>query len=256
MSNILPIFSSHYSVGRSILTLEDPSKIKTDEGPDSIFSILKEENINQLILLEDNMRSDIESFRYCEKNNIQLIYGVRVYVNDLTFEAKKDLRKHRLCIFARNSQGIFDLRKLFNAFSLKEDLFFTSDEIKKYWTDNLKLVIPFYDSFLFYNTLTFTNMIFELDFYKDVEFFIEDNHLGFDFILKNIVEKFCKDKYLISNVKSIYYKKEEDIDAYLTYKIACSRSLYGKPKTLEEPGIDNFTSNEFCIESWRKKNKC
>jgi len=255
MNNILPIFTSHYSLGRSILTLEKPDKNK-DNGSDSIFSIIKEENLNQLILLEDNMSSDIEAFKYCDKNNIQLVYGIRIYVNDIVYENKKDIKKHRLAIFARNSKGIFDLRRLYSAFAQNENGFFSSEELKKYWTENLKMVIPFYNSFLYYNTLTFSNILFDVGYFKDVDFFVENNSLGFDFILRKVVNDFCKDKYLIYEVKSIYYKSKNDIDTYMIHKIACSRSFSVKERTLEDPKLDDFCSNEFCIESWKEEAKC
>ncbi len=252
MNNILPIFTSHYSIGRSILTLEKPEK-DVEGGSDSIFSILKENNLDKLILLEDNMSSDIEAFRYCDKNNIQLIYGLRIYVNDNSFEQKKDIKKHRLAVFARNSQGVFDLRKLYTEFAKTENKFFSSEELKKYWTPNLKLSIPFYDSFLYYNTFTFSSILFDIDYFKDVDFWIENNNVAFDFILEKVVRDFCKDKYPIYEVKSVYYKNKNDIDAYMIHRLACTRSFSGKSHSLEDPGINDFCSNEFCMESWKEK---
>ena len=40
---MLALFKSHYSIGKSILTLKHPEKVE-DGGPDSIFSIAKENN--------------------------------------------------------------------------------------------------------------------------------------------------------------------------------------------------------------------
>ena len=51
MSKVLPLFKSHYSLGKSILNLSSIDN-QPDES-DSIFSILKENDLQELILVED-----------------------------------------------------------------------------------------------------------------------------------------------------------------------------------------------------------
>ena len=65
----------------------------------------------------------------------------------------------------------------------------------------------------------------------DLVFWLEDNGLPFDNLLSRKVKKFahnigaeCKD------VKSIFYKKREDVEALQTYKILCNRN-FGSPST-------------------------
>ena len=72
---MIPLFKSHYSLGRSILTLED--KNEKDNYPDSIIQICKENKIKDLFLVEDNLSSFLEAYFNCKNNNINLNYGVR-----------------------------------------------------------------------------------------------------------------------------------------------------------------------------------
>ena len=43
---MIPLFKSHFSIGKSILTLESPDKDK-EGGSDSIFSIAKENSLKE-----------------------------------------------------------------------------------------------------------------------------------------------------------------------------------------------------------------
>ena len=56
MEEITPIFKSHYSLGRSILTLKMPKEVKEDESSDSVFDICDEAGIKEMHLVDDNMR--------------------------------------------------------------------------------------------------------------------------------------------------------------------------------------------------------
>ena len=49
---MLPLFKSHYSIGKSILTLNHPDKFE-EGGPDSIFKIAQDHDLEQVILVED-----------------------------------------------------------------------------------------------------------------------------------------------------------------------------------------------------------
>ena len=45
---VIPLFKSNFSIGKSILTLDEPSKDLYPDGPKSIFSILKENEAKEL----------------------------------------------------------------------------------------------------------------------------------------------------------------------------------------------------------------
>ena len=48
---MLALFKSHFSIGKSILTLDDPITHK-EGGADSIFSIAKENNLKEVVLVK------------------------------------------------------------------------------------------------------------------------------------------------------------------------------------------------------------
>ena len=71
---MVPVFKSTFSIGRSILTLDDAEK---DGGPDSIFSICEEHKIKNLVLVEDSMTGFVTAHNRCKEREINLIFGDR-----------------------------------------------------------------------------------------------------------------------------------------------------------------------------------
>ena len=68
---MVPIFKSTFSIGKSILTLDDTEK---DGGPDSILSICEEHKIKNLILVEDSMTGFVTAHNRCkarDKSNLR-----------------------------------------------------------------------------------------------------------------------------------------------------------------------------------------
>ena len=74
MLNVTPIFKSHYSIGRSILTIQNPEDA-IPNGPDSIIQIAQEAGINKLFLAEDSMAGFLEAYSNCKSAKIDLVFG-------------------------------------------------------------------------------------------------------------------------------------------------------------------------------------
>ena len=53
MGEIIPIFKSHYSLGRSILTLNAPKEVEENESSDSVFDICEDAGIKEMYLVSD-----------------------------------------------------------------------------------------------------------------------------------------------------------------------------------------------------------
>jgi DNA polymerase-3 subunit alpha len=243
---MIPLFKSHYSLGRSILTLED--KPETDEYPDSIIQIAKENKLSEIFLVEDNMSSFLEAYTNTKNNNIKLNYGLRVSVteniSDKTDESR--LKNSKFILFFKNKKGYELLTKLFSI-AAKDGFYYEPrldySTIEKNWTEDLILAIPFYDSFIFNNTLKNTICVPQLNFTKPIVF-IEDNDLPFDLIVKEKMLSFAEKNDLeVFNTKSIYYNSKKDFKTYLTFRCINNRSILNKPE------LDHMTSNEFCFES-------
>ena len=174
---MIPLFKSHYSLGRSILTLEDKSE--RDEYPDSIIQIAKQNKLKEIFLVEDNMSSFLEAYTNCRNNDIKLNYGLRISVTESMTDKTDESRakNSKLILFFKNKKGYESLTKLFSigakdGFYYEPRLDYTT--IKNNWSDNLIMGIPFYDSFIFNNTLKNSICVPQIDFTKPVVF-IEQN---------------------------------------------------------------------------------
>jgi DNA polymerase III alpha subunit len=247
---MIPLFKSHYSLGRSILTLEDKSEV--DDYPDSIIQIAKENKLKEIYLVEDNMSSFLEAYTNTKSNNIKLNYGLRLSVtesmNDKTDESRQKTSK--IVIFFKNKKGHESLTKLFSI-AAKTGFYYEPrldyETIQKNWSDNLILCIPFYDSFIFNNTLRNSICIPQFNFTKPVAF-VEENDLPFDSIVHNKMQKYAEQNNLeIYKTKSIYYKKKKDFKTYLTFRCINNRSILNKPE------LEHMSSNDFCFESYLEK---
>lgn len=245
---ILPIFKSHYSIGRSILTLEDEDGPE-DAHPDSIIGIAKENNIKEIYLVEDNMTSFLEAYTNCKKNGISLRYGLRISINDDINEKNEDSKRKtsKIVIFFKNDIGY---RKLINIFTIaaKEGFYYEPridfKILKNLWSENdLLLAIPFYDSFIFNNTLIGSVCVPNFNFTNPI-LFLENNSLPFDKIIQHKVNIFATANNLnILNTKTVYYKNNKDFKAYLTFRCINNRT------TLNKPELQHMTSNKFSFES-------
>ena len=239
---MIPIFTSHYSIGKSILTLDLPHEQK-EGGARSIFSIAEDNELEEIFLVENSLTGLPQALKNSKELSIPLRFGLSLNICD---------QEHKVVIFAKNTQGLSRLNKIYStAFSGKECL--SESKLKKLWSKkDLMLVVPFYDSFLFKNIMSFDGCAPDLKSLNPT-FFIESNSLPFDAILKDKVQKYANSFDLpTQNVKSIYYENKEDCEALLTYKCVCSRK-FGK-SSLSKPNIDHFGSDEFCMESFLEKN--
>jgi DNA polymerase III alpha subunit len=113
------------------------------------------------------------------------------------------------------------------------------------WSDDLLLCVPFYDSFIYNNTLKNFICVPNFSFTKPIVF-IENNDLPFDFIIKNKMLNFVKENNLeVLLVKSIYYKNKKDFKSYLTFRCINNRT------TLNKPEIEHMSSDSFSFEEWK-----
>jgi len=248
---MIPLFKSHYSLGRSILTLED--KDEEDDYPDSIIQICKQNKMKELYLVEDNMSSFLEAYSNCRKNDIKLNYGLRISVTESISDKSEEskTKSSKIILFFKNKKGYQQLTKLYSI-AAKEGFYYEPrldyETISKNWTDDLILCIPFYDSFIFNNTLRNSLCIPQFDFTKPI-FFIEDNDLPFDALVREKALSFAENNGLkIYKAQSIFYNLREDFKAYLTFRCINNRSI------LSKPNLDHMSSNEFCFESMQEKN--
>lgn len=250
----LALWKSHYSLGRSILTLEKAGSSPDKNGPDSIVDIALENKLNKICLVEDSISGYLEGYQNFKAANIQMIFGLRLSFTSNAEDKSEESqsREHKMVIFAKNYEGYKRLIRISS--KAATDLFYYIPRmdfkiLKQYWNDaDLKLCVPFYDSFLAQNALTFSSCVPDFG-YTTPEFFMEDNCLPIDNIIQKRVLEYAKDKYKVIKAKSIYYRNRSDYKAYATFRAIANRG------TLNNTGLDHFSSDEFCWESYLEMNK-
>lgn len=242
---MIPLFKSHFSIGKSILTLSDPEKQKED-GPDSIFSIAKNNGLKDLHLVEDCLTGFLTAFKMCQKLGLHLKFGLRISICN-NYESK-ETSTSKIILFALNDAGFKDINKIYTLAHTQHDGVISNDDISAKITDNILIAIPFYDSYVWNNSFYFKDCYPSFLEKFDHLYFIEDNKLPFDRVIADIIQS--KQRQIVW-AKSIYYKNREDYDAWVTYKIACNRNM-GKNQSLSAPELNGCGSKEFCFESWKE----
>ena len=110
MDKVLPIFRSHYSIGRSILTL-NPLGSSDGSGPDSIIDICHEAKLKTFYLVDDSMSGFLEAYTNSQDAGLELRFGLRVnFCNDISEKDKDTYRFESKCIvFCNNKSGYENL---------------------------------------------------------------------------------------------------------------------------------------------------
>lgn len=257
MYNILPLFKSHYSIGRSILTLEKPDD-KLKGYSSSIFDTLKQNGLDTLVLVEDNVSGLLQASKQCDESKIKLVFGLRMDVTeDLAIKDDAALKKRaKYIVLAKNPKAYQALIKIASC-AAKEGFYYSAcidfAHLKKYWTKDLALLVPFYDSFLYMNAFEGHLHVPDFTLSKPI-FLIEDNDMPFDDALKSKVETFCsKNGYDTMPAQSIFYKSPKDFPAYVAFR--CVHNRGGNQKsTLEKPDLEHMSSDQFNFDKWLKRN--
>lgn len=244
MSEAIPFFKTHHSIGKSILTVSD------------VFRIAQENSLKSVVIIEDMMMGFPEAVRLSKKTGIKLIYGVRFDVCNSLKDTKEEQESSTCKMIAvmKNDAGYKDLIKLFSTVHTSDTNRTDYQTIKEIWkSDNIDFGLPFYDSFVAKNCLCLSNCI--PDFGDKVPFVcVEDNSHPFDSLIQGRIKKYCaSSKNRIVFCKSIYYENKKDYDAYTVYRLICGRSVYGN-SSLDKPNLPYFCSDRFCFEDW-KNNK-
>jgi len=239
---MVPLFTSHYSIGKSILTLDHPSKAK-EGGARSVFSIAQENELKQITLVENSLTGFPQALSISNELGIQLCFGLLLNICE---------QDHKVIVFARDGKGCSKLNEIYSrAFSQGSECICTKDLVDMWSKRSLLLAVPFYDSFIYKNTMSFENCTPDLLELNPI-FFLEDNNLPFDRLLEDKVRAYAEAFGLkTEKVKSIFYEHKEDVDALQAYKCITSRR-FGK-SSLSKPNLDHFGSDEFCFESFLEK---
>lgn len=266
--NVLPLFKSHFSLGKSILTLDKPMEVPAEEEdrkkdeylirPDSVLEICRDAGIKKFFLVDDSISGFLQAYRNSEASDLEMVFGLRLVVTD-DIDIKDDSykkRESRIVLIAKNAQGYNDLVKI-STLASTDGFYYRpridAKNLKRFVSDNIVCMVPFYDSFLYQNNFKISQCcadflgVFDKE---NIVFSTESNDLPFDESLLECVTKFTGDNgYKTIKTKSIYYKNRKDFIPYLTFRCIHNRTA------LQKPNLEHFCSKEFCFESWKEQNE-
>lgn len=256
----MALFTTHYSLGDSILTLEEAGKTKQG-NPVSICDIAKENKLSHVIIVDERIDGYIEAYKNIQKAGIaQLVYGLKLVVcDDMTDKNEVTKRNEsKVIIFLKNTQGYNDVIRIWNR--AWTDGYFTSrDEgygridwktLKTFWTPNLILALPFFSSFIARNTLTMASIVPDLPVpVSDIQIFREiDSNLPFSPLIDRAIDQFVASNpdAQIQPVKSIYYHGPQDYETYVTFRAIHNRAEFMRPE------VDHLYSDRFSFKAWKE----
>jgi len=255
MWKTLPLFKSHFSMGRSILTLEEPYDKTKKPNTSSIFYLLDQNKLNTLVLVDDNISGLLQASKNAADNKVKLVFGLRLDVceNAQQKDEPSLIKRAKYIVFAQGPKGYASLVQIWSAAS-KEGFYYTPNidfkTLKKFWSKNLKLAVPFYDSFLYLNTFCSHTHVPDLEGFRPVVFLKESNDLPFDDMLEQRVKDYClTNKHDVLPAQSIFYKSPDDYLAYVAFRCVHNRGTSQKC-TLERPELDHMNSDTFNFDRW------
>lgn len=252
---IIPIWKTHASVGRSLITYEDETAIN-ELLPISVIAIAKRHGLEKIVVIEDSFTSFPELYKNCDKHNIHLIFGLNFTVcNDASIKNEDSLLSNcKVSVLMKNSNGYKDLIKLNDAMNAQKDNFYYTARgdwkiLNHYMTDNLQLIIPPYDGFIHRNLLNMGNCVPIIDKLNPI-FSFSSMELPYDMLLIDAIKEFAvNNKYKYQEVHPIYYYMDWDFKTYLTFRCINNRSEFSAPD------IEFMSSSRFSFESYENKLK-
>lgn len=250
--NVLPLFKTHYSLGRSILTLNAAEKELDASYPVSVFDIAKQHSLSQVTVVDDSISGFLEAHQNAKKAKVKLVFGVQLrVVGNIEQKDENTLKSlSKVIVFMKNTAGYADLIKITSCASKKGFYYKPNIDWKHLgglWSDNLTLAIPFYDGFIAKNMLHGNVIVPDFGFAKSQPTFLyEESALPFDGLIQRKVAAYAGSIGApMLQARSIFYYRREDFLAYLTFRCIHERT------NLEKPEIEHCSSDSFCFEMWQ-----
>lgn len=254
MTQIIPLFYDQSSF-KSILTFEAKEKAT---GPRSIVALCKENNIKNCVAISKNFSTFLDAWKNLKAIDVKLIWGIEfIFCDDAKIHTDESRNnEHKVIVMMKNKNGYEDLLKIYTACHANPDnkyyvQRFDFKQLKSLWTDNLILALPFFDSFIARNLLSYGSAIVpDFSFAKPVFFREIGSNLPFEDLINEAIDRYIKDsKSEVFDSKTIYYKDRADFRAYSVYRGIMNKELHTKPN------MEHFGSQEFCFESWKELTK-
>lgn len=238
------LFVSDYSIGSSILTLEDDLEIST--GPVSIIAIAKRHNLSYINIVDTSMSGFIQAYENTTKHGINLRFGYKVCIcSDINDKSETSFNtESNIIIWGLNSNGYADLVKI-STLAACDGFYYIPridwNSLKTLWSKNLALSFPFYSSFLYKNNFRHKSLCSPDFGFTNPVFHVESHGLPFDPYLAKVVEDYCKSTpYTAVPSHTCYYYRPEDMLKHQIFRCINSRTKIEKPN-LEHYSVDTFS---------------
>lgn len=252
-NNIIGIFKSDASIGRSILTVETEDDIK-ENYPVSILSIARKHNIKTTVIVDDSFSNFPKIYKNWKKHNLNFIYGINFTVcNDSKDQSETSQASEcKVSVLMKNSAGYSSILRLYNAINTDKNSFYyrpraSWSTISTHFDENLQLLIPPYNNFIHKNLLENGKCV--PDFAKIRPIFTwAECDLPFDKLLENKIKDYAKNNnYEVIQAHPICYYKKDHSKQYQVFRAINKRSSYSSPE------LEHFSSNNMCFESYLEK---
>lgn len=228
-TNLIPLFKTKFSIGKSILSEKD------------VLRLSKESGLVVTTIVDDSFYGFRKIAKVFAEAKQPFVFGISLpVISDTSTSSSK------LVFLAKNDKGVDEIRKLYSKCYCAEDktLAFVASEI----SDNVQIAVPFYDSFIYQNVFNFG--FHDIDFGSHNPIYMsESNDHPFDFMIQRVLDKVSKNQ---QSVKTICYEKREDFMAAQAYRSLTSRKM-GRQPNFQNPRIEGSCSEEFCWESYKEK---
>jgi len=240
------------SSGKAILTSWKESECK-EGGPVSFIKLAKDAGLKKIVFISNNFHTFVSCLKACDEVGIQMIFGLEILMcpnsEDKTDDAIKS--NHKIIVFMKNSAGYRDLIRLYSKWKTNPsnkyyDYRFDYKQLRENWTDNLKIALPFFSSFLAANTLHYNCSIIPDFPTDDITIFRETGVIHpHKMLIDRALNEFNKDgKYPEVMTKTCYYNKREDAKPWITFKSIQNRANFAAPQ------LEYLGSNDFCWQSY------
>lgn len=256
---ITPLFKTHYSIGRSLLTLDEPGKAKPG-APLSVFDLSQSVGMKEVVVVDDRIDGLIAAYKVADKLGVKLCYGLQLRVcANLADKTPASLAtESKVILFMRSTDGHGPLIRIHNRamtdghFSTRHGSYGRADWslLKAYWSDNLLLGLPFFGSFIARNQLSFASIVPDLPTARVSVFDEIDSRLPFAPLIRRGVERFAAGRAEVEVVpsKTVLYPTRAHFKAYVLKRCIANRSSW------DSPDVNHLSSPEFSFQSWRELN--
>lgn len=255
---LIPIFKSHYSLLRSIFTLDLPEDNMDEKKSITLLALCKKNKIQDLFLAETTYAGFRQAYNHCKKTNINLRFGIEFIVCQNIRDKSEESRKteSKITVWALNSEGHYELQNLYSKSHL-EGFYYTNrmdwSMLRELNPNNLLITINFYDGFLFQNAMYLNKSIMpNFGEFKPL-LFLCDHSLPFDDIIRKRTLEYSKSSsFPTKEVHYCYYNTRRDFYSYMAYRTM--EPLHGQfRRTMAKPEFNFLSSEEFSFESYIDK---